>query len=93
MRAELIGHFKACMPEIYLHIDARMADYPYAALAHRYNPATGEYHMGNNLMTLEYDKPWTRCGPFLVSRTVPYVSRTILEDKCAHLYTNSCTTE
>ena len=27
MRAELIGHFKACMTEIYLHIDARMADY------------------------------------------------------------------
>ena len=34
MRAELIGHFKACITEIYLHIDARMADYirmhPYA---------------------------------------------------------------
>ena len=27
MRAELIGHFKACMAEIYLHIVARMADY------------------------------------------------------------------
>ena len=27
MRAELIGHFKACMTEIYLHIDARVADY------------------------------------------------------------------
>ena len=27
MRAELIGHFKACITEIYLHIDARMADY------------------------------------------------------------------
>ena len=27
MRAELIGHFKACMTEMYLHIDARMADY------------------------------------------------------------------
>ena len=27
MRAELLGHFKACMAEIYLHIDARMADY------------------------------------------------------------------
>ena len=27
MRAELIGHFKACMTEIYIHIDARMADY------------------------------------------------------------------
>ena len=26
MRAELIGHSKACMTEIYLHIDARMAD-------------------------------------------------------------------
>ena len=37
MRVELIGHFKPCMPEIYLHIDARMADYihtnPYAAKA------------------------------------------------------------
>ena len=36
MRAELIGHFKPCMTEIYLHIDARMADYirthPYACL-------------------------------------------------------------
>ena len=34
MRAELIGHFKACMTDIYLHIDARVADYirthPYA---------------------------------------------------------------
>ena len=27
MRPELIGHFEACMTEIYLHIDARMADY------------------------------------------------------------------
>ena len=27
MRAELIGHFKACMTDIYIHIDARMADY------------------------------------------------------------------
>ena len=27
MRAELIGHFKPCMTEIYLHIVARMADY------------------------------------------------------------------
>ena len=34
MRAELIGHFQPCMTEIYLHIDARTADYmatyPYA---------------------------------------------------------------
>ena len=27
MRVELIGHFKPCMTEIYLHIDARMAYY------------------------------------------------------------------
>ena len=27
MRAELIGHFEPCTTEIYLHIDARMADY------------------------------------------------------------------
>ena len=27
MRAELIGHFQPWMAEIYLHIDARMADY------------------------------------------------------------------
>ena len=27
MRAELIGNFEPCMTEIYLHIDARMADY------------------------------------------------------------------
>ena len=27
MRAELIGHFEPCMTEIYLHIDARVADY------------------------------------------------------------------
>ena len=27
MRAELIDHFEPCMTEIYLHIDARMADY------------------------------------------------------------------
>ena len=27
MRAELIGHFQPCMTDIYLHIDARMADY------------------------------------------------------------------
>ena len=26
MRAELIGHFKPCMTDIYLHIDVRMAD-------------------------------------------------------------------
>ena len=34
MRVEFIGHFQPCMTEIYLHIDARMADYirthPYA---------------------------------------------------------------
>jgi len=27
MRAELIGHLQPCMTEIYLYIDARMADY------------------------------------------------------------------
>ena len=27
MRADIIGHFKPCTTEIYLHIDARMADY------------------------------------------------------------------
>ena len=27
MRVELIGNFQPCMTEIYLHIDARMADY------------------------------------------------------------------
>ena len=27
MRADIIGHFKPCMTDIYLHIDARMADY------------------------------------------------------------------
>ena len=27
MRAELIGDFQPCITEIYLHIDARMADY------------------------------------------------------------------
>ena len=27
MRAELIGHSKPCITEIYLYIDARMADY------------------------------------------------------------------
>ena len=27
MRAELIGHFKPCMTDIYLYIDARVADY------------------------------------------------------------------
>ena len=27
MRAELILHFEACMTDIYLHIDARMANY------------------------------------------------------------------
>ena len=37
MRVELIGHFQPCMTEIYLHIDARMADYirthPYGSVA------------------------------------------------------------
>ena len=27
MRAEIIGHFEPCMTDIYIHIDARMADY------------------------------------------------------------------
>ena len=27
VRSEIIGHFQPCMTEIYLHIDARMADY------------------------------------------------------------------
>ena len=35
MRAELIGHVQPCMTDIYLHIDARTADYirmhPYGA--------------------------------------------------------------
>ena len=36
MRADIIGYFKPCMTDIYLHIDARMADYigthPYFSL-------------------------------------------------------------
>ena len=44
MRAELIGHFKPCMTEIYLYIDARMAYYihthPYV-----YAPAIGAGHL------------------------------------------------
>ena len=36
MRADIIGYFKACMTDIYLHIYARMADYirthPYTAV-------------------------------------------------------------
>ena len=35
MRAELIGHFEPCMTDIYLHIDARMADY---IRTHPYSP-------------------------------------------------------
>ena len=39
MRVELIGHFKACMTDIYLRIDARVADYihthPYLGLLPR----------------------------------------------------------
>ena len=39
MRVELIGHFQPCMTDIYLHIDARMADYirthPYFFLGNR----------------------------------------------------------
>ena len=27
VRVDTIGHFKPCMTDIYLHIDARMADY------------------------------------------------------------------
>ena len=27
MRVDIIGHFEPCMTEIYLHIDARVADY------------------------------------------------------------------
>ena len=27
IRVELIGHFKPCITDIYLHIDARMSDY------------------------------------------------------------------
>ena len=27
MRVELVGYFKPCMTEIYIHIDAREADY------------------------------------------------------------------
>ena len=27
VRAELIGHYQPCMTDIYLHLDARMADY------------------------------------------------------------------
>eukprot|EP01048_Picozoa_sp_COSAG05_P014131 COSAG05_NODE_1572_length_4520_cov_2.148157_3_plen_33_part_00 len=30
MRVELIGQFEPCMTEIYLYIDARMADYIHA---------------------------------------------------------------
>ena len=35
MRTELIGYFEPCMTEIYLHIDARMADY---IRTHPYSP-------------------------------------------------------
>eukprot|EP01048_Picozoa_sp_COSAG05_P032931 COSAG05_NODE_12910_length_449_cov_1.320000_2_plen_30_part_01 len=27
MRSDIIGHFKPCVTDIYIHIDARMADY------------------------------------------------------------------
>ena len=27
VRVDIIGHLKSCMTDIYLHIDARMADY------------------------------------------------------------------
>ena len=44
MRAELIGHFEACMTDIYLHIDARMADnirtHPYTRPLLRWNGAS-----------------------------------------------------
>ena len=43
MRVELIGHFEPCMTEIYLHIDARMADYirthPYCWVAEMSTPS------------------------------------------------------
>ena len=38
MRADIIGHFKPCMTDIYIHIDARMAEYirthPYIISTH-----------------------------------------------------------
>ena len=49
VRAELIRYFKACMTDIYLHIDARMADYirthPYRATGNK--QATGHKHQKN----------------------------------------------
>ena len=42
MRADIIGHFKPCMTDIYIRIDARMADYirthPYAMITHSMHP-------------------------------------------------------
>ena len=35
MRGELIGHVKSCMTDIYLHIDARVADYIRPSLPER----------------------------------------------------------
>ena len=58
MRAELIGHFKACMTEIYLHIDARMADYirthPYVTpgappIDSQESPSTQEGRLGGRV--------------------------------------------
>ena len=41
MRAELIGHFKPCMTDIYLYIYARMADY---IRTHPYVPVRSGSH-------------------------------------------------
>ena len=55
MRVELIGHFKPCMTEIYLHIDARMADY---IRTHPYGRASPE----SSCMTEQEQVPFSRGG-------------------------------
>ena len=56
MRVDLIGHFKPCMTDIYIHIDARMAAYLCAPLCGILY-STGAYCVDRQISALSVSLP------------------------------------
>ena len=59
MRVELIGQFKPCMTEIYLHVDARMADYIHT------HPYLMAVLIGRGIVAGRHTLTLTLCLPWL----------------------------
>ena len=99
MRAESIGHFKPCISEIYLHIDARMADHirthPYVGSAHTrvgvfcraWLAAAMPTHAGPAVLvwlTVRGAGEWSTIPPFLSAISKPCMTEIYLQFWCEH---------